>query len=125
MTSQSRKQLIETLRADIRRLENNPRASAEVATLQAAVTVLQGGAIPNTVEVPNAGRVTTPAAPSPASLKRAVPVAGHSGDPRLEAMDRQVRAALGQGPTLGTKSVGRWQFAGVDETYDPFAKQNT
>jgi len=119
MTPQSRKELVGALRRDIARLQDKPSARAEVAALKAAVTALEGGV------VPNSGRASTPAAPSPASLKRPVPKAGYSGDPRLAKMDALVRDALGEHKALRTKSIGAWQFAGVDDAYSPFEKQNS
>jgi hypothetical protein len=118
MTAQSRKQLVESLRSDVRRLQDKPSARAEVAALKAAIAALEGGVVPNT------GRASTPAAPSPASLKRPVPRAGASGDPRLAKMDALVRNVLGEHRKLGTKNVGAWQFAGVDESFDPYESQN-
>jgi hypothetical protein len=121
-----KEKLITELRQIVRSLESNPTEQAGVASVRAALAALEASPTPTAAGiVPNVGRVHSPAATSPAGMKRGVPVAGHSGDPRLAKMDAIVRAALGQGRTLGTKSVGAWQFAGVDESYNPFEKQNT
>jgi hypothetical protein len=113
MGDQTRKQMVEALRRDIRRLQDKPSARAEVAALKAAVAAIEAGVGRNT------GPASPPTAPSPAALKRAVPKAGHSGDPRLARMDALVRSALGEHKRLGSVSVGSMQFVGVAADYEP------
>jgi len=121
-----KQKLIAELRQIVRSLEANPKEQAGVASVRAALAALEAGPTPTAAGiVPNVGRVHSPAASSPAGLKRGVPVAGHSGDPRLAKLDAIVRNALGQHKKLGTVNRGSWQFAGVSEDYNPFEGQGT
>jgi len=40
-------------------------------------------------------------------------------DPRLAKMDALVASLTGKAPKVGTRSIGAYQFAGVDESYTP------
>jgi len=116
MDNQTKRRLIAELQGDIWKLERQPNANTktEVAALRAAVAALEGGVVPNT------GRASTPTPPSPASLKRPVPRAGASGDPRLAKLNAIVRRALGEDKKLGTKIIGAYQFCGVASDFDPY-----
>jgi hypothetical protein len=121
-----KEKLIADLRRDIRALEANPSEQAGVSLMRDTLAMLEASTTPTAAGVaPNVGRVHRPSAPSPAGLKRGVPVAGHSGDPRLAKLDAIVRNALGQHKKLGTVNRGSWQFAGVSEDYNPFEGQGT
>jgi hypothetical protein len=121
-----KEKLITELRQIIWNFEKNPKEQAGVASVRAALAALEASPTPTAAGiVPNVDRVHRSAPPSPASLKRGVPVAGHSGDPRLAKLDAIVRNALGQHKKLGTVNRGAWQFAGVPEDYNPFEGQGT
>jgi len=100
----SKQKMIESLREGIRQLAGKPNAATELAGLRSALSVLEGRPLPKVEHV--------------SASKRTAPRAGHSNDPRLRAMDLQVRRAIGEN-TVTTKSIGSLQFAGVPADYEP------